>query len=262
MTTIKGSLELAKSIKNRRKELNLTIVEAASKAGVGTKTWSRYESGESIRSDKIRGVCKVLNWSGLPEKEDMGIKIDFGTYKNNECWSPYLMKTFGKYVAASFVIGIEILIDEIDEDMEALSSMPQGSHIGEIEASMLEPLLPTQFLMKYDYDFLYALRNTVLKFRMRAPHADPMVAHSVIEELVLYLIVEESRFLMENMEHEINGENDTYEYANWDGWIFDIFDDMDIVTFLYSDWLLVQDETYHFSHWFEEQFYCACSSDA
>jgi len=116
--------------------------------------------------------------------------------------------------------------------------------------------------MKYDYDFLYALRNTVLKFRMRAPHADPMVAHSVIEELVLYLIVEESRFLMENMEHEINGENDTYEYANWDGWIFDIFDDMDIVTFLYSDWLLVQDETYHFSHWFEEQFYCACSSDA
>jgi hypothetical protein len=35
--------------------------------------------------EKSRGVCKVLNWPGLPEKEDMGIKIDFGKYKKGEC---------------------------------------------------------------------------------------------------------------------------------------------------------------------------------
>jgi transcriptional regulator with XRE-family HTH domain len=256
MTAIKGSLELAESIKNRRKELNLTIEEAASKAGVGTKTWSRYESGESIRNDKIRGVCKVLNWPGLTEKEAMGIKIDFGKYKTDKSWSPYLMETFGKYAAASFVIGSEILLCELDEDMEALSSRPRGSHIGEIETSMLEPLLPPQFLMRYDYEFLYALRDTVNHFIIRAPHADSIIAHSVIEELVLYLIVEESRFLMENMQHEINGDNDKDEYDNWDEWIYDIFDDMDIVTYLYADFLcLTPDDTYHFDHWFEEQFY-------
>lgn len=49
--SVKGSLEIAKSIKTRRNELNLTIEEAAKKAGMGTKTWSRYESGESIRKD-------------------------------------------------------------------------------------------------------------------------------------------------------------------------------------------------------------------
>ena len=56
MRAIKGSLKLAESIRNKRNELNLTIEEAALKAGVGTKTWSRYESGESIRRDKVRGV--------------------------------------------------------------------------------------------------------------------------------------------------------------------------------------------------------------
>ncbi len=38
----------------------MTIVEAASRAGVGTKTWYRYESGASIRSDKVKGICKAL----------------------------------------------------------------------------------------------------------------------------------------------------------------------------------------------------------
>jgi len=44
--------------KHRRSMLNLTIEEAASKAGVGTKTWSRYEAGGSIRKDKSKGICK------------------------------------------------------------------------------------------------------------------------------------------------------------------------------------------------------------
>ena len=56
--TIKGSEQLGKKIKKRREELNLTIEEAASRANVGTKTWYRYESGESIRKEKCRGISK------------------------------------------------------------------------------------------------------------------------------------------------------------------------------------------------------------
>jgi transcriptional regulator with XRE-family HTH domain len=204
--TIKGSVELAKSIRNRRNELNPTLEEAALKAGVGTKTWSRYESGESIRKDKVRGICKALKWPSLPEKEDFNIsnEIDFDYYKKNKAWSPYLMATFGKYVAVSFIIGSEILLDDIKGNMGELSSMPRGSHLGEIEMSLLESLLPPQFLMRYDYDFLYALRNTIVRFRRQAPHAGSIIANSVIEELALFLIMEESRFLMENMEYDIN----------------------------------------------------------
>lgn len=37
---------------------------------------------------------------------------------------------------------------------------------------------------------------------------------------------------------------------------FDLFDDMDVVTFLYTDSYLAQNHPYHFQHWQEEQFYC------
>ena len=56
--TIQGNADLAKQIRLRRSELGLTIEEAASRTGIGTKTWCRYEAGESIRSDKCKGVCK------------------------------------------------------------------------------------------------------------------------------------------------------------------------------------------------------------
>lgn len=254
--SIKGSLELGKSIKHRRNELNLTIEEAASKADVGTKTWSRYEAGESIRKDKYKGICKALNWHNFPEKgeSDTSNTFDSNEYEKHEAWSPYLVDTFGKLAATSFVIGSDIILDHLWEDMEALSSMPRGSHIGEIGASWLDSLLPSQFLMRYDYEFLYMLRATITRFRLQAPMGNPIIAHSVIEELALYLVVESSRFLMESI--ELDMEHDDIEaYDSWDEWIFDTFDDMDLVTFLYSDRYLVNDDAYHFEHWLEIQFY-------
>ena len=255
--SIKGSLELAKSIKLRRNELNLTIEEAASKAGVGTKTWSRYESGESIRKDKGRGVCKALNWHSLPGKEESDISstLDMNEYRNHEAWSSYIMDTFGKLAAISFAIGSDILLDYLEEDIEKLSSMPRGSHVGEIDVSWLASILPSQFLMRYDYEFLYVLRDTVTRFRLQASAGIQIKAHSVIEELVLYLFVEASQFIMESIEPDMeNDDVDTYD--NWDEWIFDIFDDMDLITFLYSDRYLTNDDMYHFNHWLERQFYC------
>ena len=256
--TIKNNPELGKAIKNQRNKLNLTIEEAASKTGIGTKTWSRYESGEPIRSDKIRSLCKTLNWAALPDIDgvDRGAKVDFNDYMNNKAWSPYLRECFGKYAALSFVIGSEILLDELNADLAELSKMPKGSHIGEVSSSFITPIMPKPFLMRYDYEFIWALRNTLIHLRKIAPYTRDMVAHRVIDELVLYLVVEESRFLMEEMEFDFSTENDKDEYADWDKWLFDLFDDMDLITFLYSNmYILNPDDTYHFNNWFKQQFY-------
>ena len=254
--SIKGSLELGKAIKIRRNELNLTIEDAATKAGVGTKTWSRYEAGESIRKDKAKGICKALNWHSFPKEDSAASSaFDLNQYKNHEAWSPYLADNFGELVAASFVIGSDILLDNLQQDINALSSMPRGSHLGEIEISWLETDLPPQFLMNYDYDFLYILRSTIKHFRTIAPMGNPIIAHSVIEELALYLIMEESQFFMESMDFDTVSD-DMDSGSDWDSWAFDIFDDMDIVTFLYSDTYLDHSNPYHFEHWLEAQFYC------
>ncbi len=40
-----------------------------------------------------------------------------------------------------------------------------------------------------------------------------------------------------------------------DDWEFDLFDNEDSLTFLYSDYYLEKDNPFHFSHWSEQQFY-------
>ena len=156
--TIQGSESLAKKLKHRRKELGLTIEEAASRAGVGTKTWSRYEAGESIRKDKCRGVCRAMNWNTLPDTEKENIeRFSIEEYKKHGAWSEFLEKAFSETAALSFAVGSDILLDHIQEDMNRLSSMPAGSHIGQIDISWLKEDLPEQFLMKYDYEFLFQM---------------------------------------------------------------------------------------------------------
>lgn len=253
---LKGSIELGNKIRGRRNELSLTIEEAAKKAGVGTKTWSRYELGESIRKDKIIGVCKALNWNTLPLQEDSsGFDIDINEYKKSKLWSNDLADRFGNEAAISFIIGSDILLDNIEQDLEALSSKPKGTHIGELDASWLDESLPEQFKMFYDYDFIYYLKMVVVSYRNKAASGECFIAHSVVEELVLYLIMEESQFLMENILPRIQM-NEKKKYEDWDEWPFDIFDDMDIITFLYSDFYLEEGHTYHFSNWKKKQFYC------
>ena len=93
---IKGSAELGNKIRQRRNGLGLTIEEAASRAGVGTKTWSRYEAGESIRHDKMLSVCRALNWHALPGQEETAqSEIDLNEYRSSEVWPQALADTLG-----------------------------------------------------------------------------------------------------------------------------------------------------------------------
>ena len=249
---IKGNETLAKQIKSRRNELGLTIEEAAFRAGVGTKTWYRYEAGESIRKDKCKGICKALKWHSLPDQDGENTEnISVQEFKNHEAWSTFLENSFGAEAAISFAAGSDILYDHIKEDMDELSSLPAGTHIGQLNISWLSSSLPEQFLMYYDYDFLYRLKCSLREMRMRAKNNLPMTAHSVMEELLIYLCSEEAFALI-----ELNDGFYGIEDGNAaDEWIFDLFGDMDIISSLYSNEYLDPDHPYHFSHWSEQQFY-------
>lgn len=246
---VQGSQKLAQAIKMRRNELNLTIEEAASKAGVGIKTWCRYEAGESIRKDKYSGVCKALNWRRFPEDElDDEHEMNISQFRKSDIWSVFLEKQFGEEAAASFVIGSDILLDDLDQDLRELAKMPRGAHIGQIVFSFLADEMPQQFLVRYDYDFMYAMRAKLEQLREMARHGSAFMAHSVLEELILYLIVEEARGLLDDSDLEVE--------CGWDEWIYDIFDDDDIIMFLFSGQYLNKDDVYHFDNWMEQQFYC------
>lgn len=252
---IQGTSKLAETIRNRRQELGFTIEEAASKAGIGTKTWCRYEAGGSIRRDKAKGICKALNWHTIPCKpDDDNMEFNLDEYKSHKAWSKSLCDRFGEAAAISFAIGSDIVLDHIKEDLNKLSKMPRGTHVGQLPVSMMKDILPTQFLMRYDYEFIYQLRITVEKLRSIAQHGGCFSVHDVMQRIAIYLFMEESKFLMECMIPEM----ETCGVSGldmWDEWAFDLLEDMDVVTCLYSDDYLTPNHIYHFDHWSEYQFY-------
>lgn len=110
-----------------------------------------------------------------------------------------------------------------------------------------------QFLTEYDYDFLYLLKCTLYEMRARANCGASMVAHSVIEELLLYLCSEESIAFIDIDRGCSKSDSEENIYAK--EWVFDLLDSIDIITFLYSDVYLPPDHPYHFPHWNDQQFY-------
>ena len=257
---IKGSKELGDKIRSRRNSLKLSIEEAAAKAGVGSKTWSRYESGESIRRDKVLGICKVLNWSAFPGCPDEQTAFDIEIYKKDKTWPSALAECFGEAAAISFVVGSGELLYYLDEDLEALTHRPKGTHVGELDFAWMKGILPQQFLMNYDYDFLYYMRSVLQNFQRQAAKGKMFEAHTVLEELVLYLCMEESSGFMEEFYPESN-EFEEDDASCWDSWAFDLFDDMDVYTYLYSGMYLTEEDSYHFAHWSENQFYMDSERD-
>lgn len=124
--------------------------------------------------------------------------------------------------------------------------MARGTHVGQIDLSLMKALLPKQFLMRYDYDFLYVLLATTLQMRAVAHSGRQIVANSVMEELVLYISVELSEVFMESTGLELD---DMAEE-----WVYEVFGDLDIYTCLYTETYLPSDHSYHYNHWMQSQF--------
>lgn len=251
--TMQNSTELSKKIKARRKELGYTIDEAAMKAGVGTKTWTRYESGESIRLDKLPGILRTLRWKDLPTKNDSdrGLEPFSHVDPSHPAWSRYLEKEFGQLTASLFVVGYELIADYIDEAISELAVLPVKSHIGQLETLWLAEILPPQYLTRYDYEFLFALRNSLEKLRIQAEYGGQIVAHTVLEEIALYLIEKEAMLYLEAFDIDASFTDECPE-----GLVGELCDDCDVYTCLYDfPCVLESDHIYAFENWLKPQFY-------
>ena len=248
---------LANLIKERRLELGLTVEEAAHRAGVGVKTWYRYESGNSIRTDKCKGVCKALNWAKLPGQAE----IDISEYEKMNAWSSFIALNYGTAAAIIFATGSDILLDYIKDELEELSSYPKGTHVGQLPYSWLKEYLPQQFLMEYDYTFVYRLQAALEHLRKCASNGLDMIAYSVINVLLLYLSVEAGSFLTdmdENVKKLIEEDyeevdEDEFEPMYSEDWVFDLFDDARDIGFVlkYYD-VIDRSSRYHIDHWFDD----------
>jgi hypothetical protein len=175
-------------------------------------------------------------------------------FRGHEAWSQFLADQYSTRAAIAFAAGSDMLLDDIKQDQSDLAAMPAGSHIGQLSTSFLSDMLPQQFLTRYDYDFLYHMKCVLLQLRGEARYGREMIAHSVLEELIIYLCSEKAQAYIEvgvGADDLIDTEYDGYS----EDWVFDLFDDMDIISFLYSDLYLNEGSPFHFDHWGDQQFY-------
>lgn len=69
--------------------------------------------------------------------------------------------------------------------------------------------------MSYDYNFLYIMKSKLIQLRKHAKWGHEIIAHSVLEEIILILVEEESEFLIESYEN-LELESD------WKEWVYDV----------------------------------------
>lgn len=233
--------ELGKAIRDARIALGLSIEEAAARSGVGAKTWGRYESGASLRQDKVRAVCRTLRWSGLDDSDGSIDSSIRAVDDQHEAWSAALVEAFGEACATVFASGTDQVLDNLNDELTQLCQQPSGTHVGQLPHSWIKDLLPAQFLPRYDYEFLYTLRGAVLSLRER--FHESTVAYTVLEEIALYLIFSVGATHMGTSEP-------------WPQWLEEILGDLEVEYYLYNPAEVVQPGfAYHFDHWSEEQFW-------
>ena len=61
----------------------------------------------------------------------------------------------------------------LSEDLEALTEMPRGTHVGELDISHISGTLPALWMTRYDYEFLFQLRGL-----------GQVTTHRLVEEIV------------------------------------------------------------------------------
>jgi hypothetical protein len=254
--TIRGSVRLGAALRRRREELGLTIEHAARAAAVGSETWRRYETGGSIRRDKVRGICAALRWRSLPE-----VDVTAGSTEPTESWESYpkdrfddsysewLAEWLGSDCARAFAFGCDVLLDQTRDDLSELGKQARGTHIGQLGVSWLEGSLPPRWVPRYDYDFVYRLRHTIDQLRLRAvrPGFDgvPHLTRSVADDLALHLILESGMSSAEAFGSDAADD--------WTAWEYELNgEDDEVVRVLFSDTTYVGEESpFHFDRWFE-----------
>ncbi|GAA4712910.1 Transcriptional regulator, contains XRE-family HTH domain [Promicromonospora umidemergens] len=251
--TVAGGAELGAAIRTRREELDMSIEDAAQRAGIGSETWRRYETGSNIRKDKVRAVCSALRWSVLPdtssgEPDDDELGKDWKEYdpKKDGLYVEDLELNFGLDAAKTFAWGSDVLLDHIKGDLEELARRPRGTHLGELGHSWLDGALPEQWLVRYDYDFVFRLKATIEQLRRTAPAAKsimmPRLAQTVGEGIVVRLILEQGDVFADMYGADTDGWPDWYDAIVEPDWIIDL---------MYDGRYMSEDGPWNFENWFD-----------
>lgn len=240
------SKETGEKIRERRCELGYTVEEAAAKAGVSPKTWSRYEAGGSVRVDKLGHVLGTLNWKEMPGQEvEEECHIRDHVDRNSVQWRAWIAGGLSEDEALALYLAAEELSDELWEALDKLSGMSGDSHIGQVSSYACDHLayyLPKRYLTRYGYEFLFEMKNRLDALIFGKLANMPEVMHSCFfDDVVWYVLVLRARLYVEMYDLEVD--LDPCDFVEDDF----VFEDLET---LFDDAVIPKpDYQWHFDNW-------------
>jgi hypothetical protein len=194
---------------------------------------------------------KKKAWNFDEQFYDVHHPFKFRYIKSSIAWSERIAAVYGKRAAGNFVLGSTLLLKDVNQALQTLASMPKGTHIG-MSSCPFKEMLPPQFLMEYNYEFIYGFKCVLLKIRQDAHTGRPLFAQTILEELVYSLIFIYHRDFIAayDMDAEVYSfEPDFQEETDPDDWYFDLLLDKDLLEVLYDYHQIPYEHAYHFENW-------------
>ena len=183
----------------------------------------------------------ALEGLGLPDWDE--IPDALGSY------SPLVKRTLGEDAARCFALGAHLYDRLLTEDLEALTEMPRGTHVGELDVSHVSGTLPALWLTRYDYEFLFQLRGLGqitthrLVEAMIAP--DEPLVRTLAEAVVVHDIFTLGGMTASSLGKELEDEE-------WEGWVNAFSGPQEPAHLLLSTILVPPpDAAIHIDHWFD-----------
>ena len=280
--------DIAEAMRDRRVELGLTVEESAERAGVSTQTWRNYEHGRTtVRGDKQHGVWDVLGWeqpgrwaplsalervvepAGGPLDDDVmesfrnlwGDEPADGATKTlgPPAWdsvpdvlgaySPLLATTLGEGAARCYALGADLYGRLLEEDLGALAAMPRDAHIGQLDVSHMSEMLPSLWLTRYDYEFLFQLKEIGAVTTHRLVGAEPAPDEPLVRSFAEAIVVHDA-FALGGVVASSLGVD--LAERDWEGWVNALSGPAEPAHRLTSTVLIPSaDEMIHIDHWFD-----------
>ena len=142
-------MDIKEKLKNRRKELNLTMLDVANKVGVSEATVSRWESGDiaNMRRDKIVLLANALQVSPSfimgwePEEESIASDLQ-AAFKIQELEKIRMQQAANTYtIHGSNGNGAVIITSDIPKDKYLLIGEGEASELTKSQYSALKGVL-------------------------------------------------------------------------------------------------------------------------
>ena len=188
-----------------------------------------------------RSAEAALDGLGLPDWDEIPDALD--------SYSLLVERTLGEDAARCYALGAHLYDRLLSEDLEALTEMPRGTHVGELDISHISGTLPALWMTRYDYEFLFQLRGlgqvTTHRLVEEIVAPDEPLVRTLAEAVVVHDI-----FTLGGMTASSLGKE--FDDEEWEGWVNELSGPHEPAHLLLSTILVPPpDAAIHIDHWFD-----------